>query len=121
MYKQYRDRVEFYVVYIREAHPTDGWQVDANQRDRVLLTAARDAGQKLENASACVRNLGIEIPTLLDNMDNQAELAYTSWPDRLYLVDTAGKIAYKSGPGPRGFRPEELEAAIGKVVPPPAR
>ena len=121
MYKQYQDRVEFYVVYIREAHPTDGWQVDANERDRVLLTAPRDAEHKCENASACVRNLGIEIPTLLDDMDSRAELAYTGWPDRLYLIDTGGKIAYKSGPGPRGFRPEELEAAIRKVFPEPAR
>ena len=121
MYKQYQDRVEFYVVYIREAHPTDGWQVDANDRDRVLLTAPRDAGHKLENASSCVRNLGIEIPTLLDNMDNRAELAYSGWPDRLYLIDTGGKVAYKSGPGPRGFRPAELEAASQKLFQEPAR
>jgi hypothetical protein len=117
MYRQYKDRVEFYVVYVREAHPTDGWQVEANERDRVLLTAAQDAGHRLENATACVRNLGIELPTLLDNTDNQVELAYTAWPDRLYLVDSAGRIAYKSGPGPRGFRPEELEAAIKAQLP----
>ena len=30
IYNTYRDRVDFYLVYIREAHPSDGWQVRAN-------------------------------------------------------------------------------------------
>jgi hypothetical protein len=37
-------------------------------------------------------------------------------PDRLYLIDTQGGIAYKSGRGPMGFKPQELEAAIREVV-----
>ena len=38
--------------------------------------------------------------------------AYAALPDRLYLIDAEGRIAYKSGQGPMGFKPEELEAAI---------
>ena len=38
--EQIRDKftreVEFFVVYVREAHPTDGWQVDANVQDEVF-------------------------------------------------------------------------------------
>ena len=26
----------------------------------------------------------------------------TAWPDRIYIVDAKGIIAYKGGPGPRG-------------------
>ena len=115
MYQQYKDGVEFYVVYIREAHPTNGWQVPANVRDNVLLAAAATEEQKHENGAACARNLGIEFPTLVDGMDNRAEQDYTAWPDRLYLVDRDGKIAYKSGPGPMGFKPPELEAAIHRL------
>ena len=37
LYEKYRDRVEFFVVYIREAHPTDGWQVPANVRAGILV------------------------------------------------------------------------------------
>ncbi len=49
-------------------------------------------------------------------MDNTTDLAYSALPDRLYLVGTDGRIAYKSAPGPMGFRPDELEAAITEYL-----
>jgi hypothetical protein len=33
-------------------------------------------------------------------------------PARLYLIDADGKVAYKSGRGPFGFKPGELEQAL---------
>lgn len=45
-------------------------------------------------------------------MDDTANTAYAGWPDRLYLVDDAGVVAYQGGPGPRGFDPNEWEDAI---------
>jgi hypothetical protein len=36
------------------------------------------------------------------------EKDYSSWPDRLYVVDQDGKVAYKGGPGPQGFDSTEL-------------
>lgn len=112
----YKDRVEFLLVYIREAHPTDGWQVQANVRDQVLVESAKDIAHKEENATACVRKLDIRFPTLIDNLDNRVEQAYSAWPDRLYLIGKDGRIVYKSAPGPGGFRPKELESAIEKLL-----
>ena len=112
MAEKYKGKVEFLLVYIREAHPTDGWQVAANERDRVLLETAKTFNQKEEHADACVRNLGIKFPTVVDNLDNKVELNYAGWPDRLYLIGKDGRIAWKGGPGPKGFQPPELEAAI---------
>ena len=31
LYERYKDRVHFFLIYIREAHPTDGWVVPGNQ------------------------------------------------------------------------------------------
>ncbi len=45
-------------------------------------------------------------------MGNSTDLAYSALPDRLYLIGKNGKIVYRSGPGPMGFKPDELEAAI---------
>ena len=47
-------------------------------------------------------------------MENSTDQAYAALPDRLYLVGMDGKIVYRSGPGPWGFRPDELEAAIAQ-------
>ena len=70
----------------------------------------------------CVIKLGIELPALIDDFDDSTDVAYTGWPDRLYVVDREGKVAYKSGPGPFGFRPEAMEEALRKLVttPPPS-
>ena len=68
-------------------------------------------------AGACVRKLGIKFPAVLDGFENTTEKAYTGWPDRLYLVDRDGKIAYKSRPGPFGFKPDELKAALARAAP----
>ena len=69
-------------------------------------------------AGACVRKLGIEIPAVLDEFGNSTEQAYTAWPDRLYLIDATGRVAYKSKPGPFGFNAEELKTAVTRVVQP---
>ena len=65
-------------------------------------------------AEACALHLDLSLPTLLDDMENSTDQAYAALPDRLYLVGMDGKIVYKSGPGPWGFRPDELAAAIAQ-------
>jgi hypothetical protein len=63
-------------------------------------------------AHACSLGLDLAIPTLIDDMDNSTDLAYSALPDRLYLIGEDGRIAYRSGMGPMGFRPDEFEVAI---------
>ena len=58
----------------------------------------------------------LKLPALLDGIDDAAATAYASLPDRMYLVGRDGKIAYAGGKGPRGFKPDELAAAIEKEV-----
>jgi len=106
--------VAFFVVYIYEAHARDAWQVGANRRDQVLIETPKSFDERLEVATSCVRKLGIEFPALVDDIRNSTEAAYTGWPDRLYLIDREGRVAYKSGPGPWGFRPRELESALAR-------
>ena len=42
-------------------------------------------------------------------MDNSADIAFQGWPERLYVIDTKGRIAYQGGKGPYGFDLEELD------------
>jgi type I thyroxine 5'-deiodinase len=55
-------------------------------------------------------------PMLVDGIDDAVNQDYAAWPDRLYLVDLDGTVVYRSGPGPFGFRPEELGAVIEDLV-----
>jgi hypothetical protein len=115
LYGEYRDRVAFYVVYITEAHPIDAWQVSDNLEDDVLVATTRTADERYTVAGLCVKNLGIEFPAVVDGAGNAVEEAYTGWPDRLYVIDRDGRIAYKSAPGPFGFKPSEVEATLQRL------
>ena len=53
-----------------------------------------------------------DLPALVDDLDDAVSVAYAAWPDRLYLVDLEGRIAYHGGRGPFGFDPDGLERAI---------
>ncbi len=68
-------------------------------------------------AGVCVRNLGIELPALVDEPHNGVERAYTGWPDRLYVVDRDGRISYKSAAGPFGFKPADVQATLERLLP----
>lgn len=117
LYHQYSDQVEFLVVYITEAHPSDVWQMESNIKDKVVFASPRNEDERANVAGSCVRKLGIEIPAVLDEFGNSTESAYTAWPDRLYLIDASGHVAYKTGPGPFGFEPDGLKAALDKIAP----
>ena len=102
------------MVYITEAHPSDVWQMESNVRDKVVFASPRNQSERAAVAGSCVRKLGVEIPALLDEFGNSPESAYTAWPDRMYLIDGTGQVVYKSRPGPFGFKPDDLQAAMGK-------
>jgi Iodothyronine deiodinase len=99
-------------VYIQEAHPTDLWQMPSNVKEGVVFASPRSDGERRNTASACVRNLGIHVPALLDGIDNRTERAYTGWPDRLYVIGRDGRVAFKTAPGPFGFSARALEQSL---------
>jgi hypothetical protein len=108
--------VAFLVVYITEAHPSDVWQMQSNIKDKVVFASPATEEERAAVAGTCVRKLGIEIPAVLDEFGNSTEQAYTGWPDRIYLIDSQGRIAYKSQPGPFGFKPDLLGDVLTRTV-----
>lgn len=111
MQAKYSDVAQFLIIYIKEAHPSDDWAMRVNERLKFIKDPT-SAFERYQVANTCVSDLEISLPTLLDDMENTAARAYKGWPDRLYLVGKDGKIAFHGGPGPRGFRPEQMEAAL---------
>ncbi len=89
--------------------------MQSNIKDKVVFASPKNEEERTAVAGSCVRSLGIKFPALLDGFDNTTEQAYTGWPDRLYLIDTSGKVVYKSRPGPFGFKPDDLKAALSRL------
>ena len=116
IYELYRDRVEFFVVYVQEAHPTDGWQTDSNIEEGVLFRQHQSYQEREEVAQACSIDLNIGVPVLIEEMHNAIDEAYGAAPERLYLIAADGRVAYHGGAGPHFFDLDEWEAAIQAFV-----
>ena len=115
LYSQYQDQVEFFVVYVQEAHPTDGWQVESNISDEVLYRQHQSFDERKEAAQSVTIALHISIPTLGDAMENGICAAYGAAPERLYLIGKDGKVVYHGGAGPHLFDLDELDEALQKL------
>lgn len=108
MYDEYKDRVAFFIVYLREAHTEDGRQSQANVRDGLIYDQPTDLAERVGIAQEMCSQLQLSIPCVIDGMDNRVGTAYSGMPDRLYLIGLDGRVAYKGAKGPAGFKPEQL-------------
>ena len=99
-----------------EAHPVDAWQDEDNQRDKISVKSPTTFAERCDVEGSCATKLALRIPAIIDNLDNSTEQAYTAWPDRLYVIDRDGRVAYKSKPGPYGFKPAEAEKALVRLL-----
>ena len=111
LYREYNGQVQFILVYIREAHPTDGWYMGNHDiRDHQSMDERREV------AGMCEAALQYGIKTYVDEMDDAVSEAYAAMPDRLYLVGIDGQVFYAGGKGPFGFKPGELKEAIDRCL-----
>ena len=108
----YKDKVDFLAVYVREAHPSDGWVLPGNDRIGISVSQHKDFAERCEVAGTCCGSLKMTIPMVVDEIDDRVGIAYSGMPDRLYIVDTNGRVAYKGGRGPFGYKPSEMEQAL---------
>jgi hypothetical protein len=103
-------------MYIREAHPTDGWQVPVNVRDKILIPDPKTLAERQKVAKDFAAQFKVSLPILVDSLDDQVEKAYAGWPDRFYVIDSEGRIAYKGGPGPGGFKVQDIPPVLDKLL-----
>lgn len=101
--QQNADVADSVVVYIEEAHPSDGW----------MSTDAPYQIPKhrcLEERLSAARLILLEVPDCLvvvDSMENSSNAAYGAYFNRLYVVQE-GKVVYQGDRGPEGYRISEL-------------
>ncbi len=126
LYEKYHDRAQFLLVYIREAHPVDGWWLGGGVAGKFLKARKSRAAidiydpktteERQTVAGRCETELAYGIPTYVDEVDDAVSSAYAAIPTRLYLVGMDGLVAYAGGMGPFGFKPAELGKAIEEYL-----
>ena len=126
LYRAYHEQVQFLKIYIREAHPVDGWWLGKGPMALLMklggFKAATDVydPKTLEErrvvAGDCAEALQYGIQTYVDEMNDAVNQAYAAWPTRLYLVGLDGRVVYHGGPGPFDFFPSKLGKAIEQYL-----
>ena len=126
LFIRYHDDVEFMMIYIREAHPVDGWWFGKGLPKLLLklfrskaathLYDPKSMEERQKAAGECETALKYGIGTYVDDMEDTVNKAYAAWPTRIYLIGLDGKVVYPGGLGPFGFKPAELKNSIEEYV-----
>ena len=126
LYRKYHNQVQFIMVYIREAHPVDGWWFGGGIVGKIMRMRYPKASMDIYDptsfeerrgvASQCEDSLQYGIRTYVDDMEDTVSIAYAALPTRLYLVGLDGRVTYAGGLGPWGFSPTKLGEAIEEYL-----
>lgn len=124
IYQSFQEQIQFIKVYIREAHPVDGWWFGKGFMNILLRLSGSKVSWEIYDpttieerrnaAGDCAESLQYGVKTYVDEMNDQVNKNYAAWPTRLYLIDKNGLVVYAGGLGPFGFKPGELKRAIQK-------
>lgn len=102
---------DFLVVYILEAHPTDGWAIP-NWPYR--LPQHRQLADRLRAAATFKEDNAISCDFVVDLMDNSANKAFSAFPDRHVIIHN-GIVSYASTFKP-GVDKEPLTEIINNIL-----
>jgi type I thyroxine 5'-deiodinase len=113
MYEMWKSEVEFVTVYVKEAHPIDDRPpTPTNAKANIVIKQPVTLDERRAVAERCTAVLHLRTPMVVDEIDNRVAQAYWALPDRLYVVDREGQVAYRGGPGPFAFNPDEMEQSL---------
>jgi len=91
----------------------------SNVKDDVCYAQPKTLEQRVIIANDFTKRFKFPLPFGIDDMSNAANDAYAAWPERIYIIDESGHIAYRGGIGPFNYKPKEarewLAARYGAV------
>ena len=117
---QYADRVDFIVIYTREAHPNgavspyadDEWVPWINRLARVHVPAHANLSARLERADATRTRFGSSARYLVDDMHNASWSTFGRAPAPAFLFDAEGKLILRQP----WVVPAALAAALDQLL-----
>ena len=89
---------------VSTAH-VDGWQVERNREQKILVPAHSDAASRIAAAKSARETLKLTIPIAVDDMNDSIAEAFGAGENSAYVVGRDGKIlARQTWADPFGLR-----------------
>jgi len=110
LYQKYKDIADFYYIYIAEAHALD----DKRPQD---LAQAKNIYEHKTYTDRCTvgtmmaKDLHLQMPVIVDGIDNAVTQAYNGRPTRAYIVRKDGAFGVTGKGGSRNYR-DNMEQMI---------
>jgi hypothetical protein len=104
--------VDFRIVYIRDTHPALGFRAPTNDR-RGIPPEQEPKSVEDREKWACEdrKKMKCSIPVVMDTFDDKTLKAYDAFPQRVFVLDKDGKVAYVSS-GLSGMEAGAVEKAL---------
>ncbi len=61
-------------------------------------------------------HFGVSTQVLVDSMDDEVGKAYHAAPDRIYVIDAEGRVAYSGPKGPAGFKVSDVPHVLDELL-----
>jgi len=116
IYGTYMDKANIYVVYIREAHPADPKAGRDQNGAEVHFADPKTLEERASVARDFATQFRVSVPILVDTIDDKVQKDYSAWPDRAYVIDAEGRIAFKGQPGPAGYHVLEVPPVLDRLL-----
>lgn len=97
---EYTGEVDFYVLYVREAHPGEH------------IPAHRSFSEKLKNANDLKREEKVGRTILVDDIEGTMNRDYGARPNSVYIIGTDGVVSYRAD----WNNPEEVKKHVNLLL-----
>ena len=92
LYHDVQEKVNLFLVYTREAHPVDGWEVDRNKLDNIQIQQPTSEAARKSVARLAHDSLHLAMPILMDGMDDAVATNYGAFPNGAVVIGTDGLV-----------------------------
>ena len=86
----------------------------SNIKEDVCYAQPKTLQQRVAIANDFTKRLNYPLPFGIDDINDAADKAYAAWPERLYIIDETGRIAYRGGNGPFNYYPNEVRSWLAQ-------
>ena len=116
LFESHKKTIDFKIVYIRDSHPVFGFRAPTNDRRGIgPEQEPRTLADREKWACEDRKKMKCTIPIVMDGFDDTTLRAYDAFPQRVYVLDKSGKVAYRSA-GLVGFDLENVSKAVNALA-----
>lgn len=110
--EKYKEAFTYIVLYINEAHPSNGWYIGDELykiQNHITIFDRQQAAKYLDD------DLHPSVHVLLDNLENRGQKMFGTKYERLYVIHN-GMVLYQGCNGPFGYDLNDLDVFLGKML-----